>query len=344
MSERILIVNVNWVGDVLFSTPFIRAVRRARPGAHIACLIHPRCSEMLGANPRVDETIVYDEEGVHRSVAGKLRLVLELRRKRFDTAFILHRSFTKALIAYLAGIRRRAGYATKGRAGLLTDVVEDPDGPCHKVDYFLNIARASKIEPDGDSCEFFVAETDRQAVGRLLAGEGIKSGDRVVVLCPGGNWDPKRWPKESFARLGGRLAARPGTKVVISGAAKDSALAAGIARMMPGATRPAVTAGRTTLGQLGALLERAALVVANDSGPMHMAVALKAPTIALFGPTSPGLTGPRGSGVYAVISGDARRDGLECEVPCYDVTCAANECMSGISVDAVYEKADGMLG
>ena len=110
MGKRILIVNVNWVGDVLFSTPFIRAVREANPDAYIACLLHPRCTQMLESNPRLNEIIIYDEEGIHKSLLGKWRLIKELKGKKFDAAFLLHRSFTKALITYLAGIKERIGY------------------------------------------------------------------------------------------------------------------------------------------------------------------------------------------------------------------------------------------
>ena len=103
MEKRILIVNVNWLGDVLFSTPFIKTVRSANPDSYIACLLHPRCKEILDLNPRLNEIIIYDEEGSHRGIFGKLKLVSYLRRKHFDTVYILHRSFTKALIGSFTG-------------------------------------------------------------------------------------------------------------------------------------------------------------------------------------------------------------------------------------------------
>jgi len=336
MIKRILIVNVNWVGDVLFSTPFIRAVREAYPDAYIACLLHPRCSQMLETNKRLNEIIIYDEEGAHKSLIGKIRLVAQLRREGFDTAFLLHRSFTKALLTYFAGIKKRIGYPTKKRGGILTTAVEEPDEECHKVEYFLNIARATGIRPGDVSYEFFVEDADRKHVREFLAKEGIADKDRVVVLCPGGNWDPKRWPREHFAELGDLLAEKDGARIVISGAKKDVRLAEEIKAMMK--RPPVVAAGRTSLRQLGALLERANLVVANDSGPMHMAVAMKAKTIALFGPTSPRLTGPYGKGDYYVIQKNTM-----CEVPCYDLTCKDNECMAEISVADVLSKAREML-
>ncbi|MCX5685847.1 MAG: glycosyltransferase family 9 protein, partial [Candidatus Omnitrophica bacterium] len=139
MKNRILIVEVNWIGDVLFSTPFIRAVREAHPDGYIACLLHPRCREMLEDNPRLDEIIIYDEEGAHKGLAGKIKLIAHLRKKNFDTAFLLHRSFTKALVAKLAGAEKIIGYPTKKRAILLTSPVEEPQEEIHKVEYFLNV-------------------------------------------------------------------------------------------------------------------------------------------------------------------------------------------------------------
>lgn len=342
MTKRILIVNVNWVGDIIFSTPFIRTVRMANPDARIACLVHPRCVGMLESNPRLDEIIIYDEEGSHKGVIGKAGLVFELRKGRFDTAFILHRSFTKALLTWMAGIPERVGYATKNRGGILTTVVEDPETECHKVEYFLNIARAAGMKPDSLSYEFFVEPSDRAFVAELLAKNGITGKDKVVVLCPGGNWDPKRWPKERFASLADLLTEKAAARIVISGSAKDVALAQEVKGLMKNSS--VVTAGETTLRQLGALLGRADLVVANDSGPMHIAVAMKTKTIALFGPTSPRLTGPYGEGSYIVIEGKAGTKEAACEVPCYDVSCGSNDCMKGIDVADVMGKAMEMLG
>ena len=137
--KRILIINVNWLGDVLFSTPFIRAIRKKFPTSYIACMVVQRCKPMLELNPNIDEIIIYDEDSGYRSILGKIRLIKFLRFKRFDAAFILHRSFTRALIAFLSGIKRRIGYNAKKRKILLTDAVKLPSRDIHKVDYFLNI-------------------------------------------------------------------------------------------------------------------------------------------------------------------------------------------------------------
>ena len=334
--NRILIVNVNWIGDTLFSTPFIRAVRDAYPDSYIACLLHPRTKEMLELNPCLNELIIYDEEGVHRSLFGKLKLIVSLRQKKFDVAFLLHRSFTKALIMFLAGIRERVGYPTKRRGMLLTKMVEAPAEELHKVEYFLDIARASGITPKNKSYEFFINDSHKNFIADLLRGSGVSEKDTVVVLCPGGNWDPKRWPKENFARLADSLSKNSGTRIVISGAKKDLKLAEEIKGMMK--TEPVITAGKTTLKELAALLARSSLVIANDTGPMHLAVAMKAKTIALFGPTSPAVTGPYGAGPYKIVS---KND--SCDIPCYDITCTDNRCMQKIKVEDVLKEAAEML-
>lgn len=336
MSKRILIVNVNWIGDVLFSTPFIRAIREAYPGSHIACLLHPRCAEILQDNPCVNEIIVYDEEGVHRGLFGKLKLIFLLRSKKFDTAFLLHRSFTKALIAKLSGARGIIGYPTKNRAFLLTGSVEEPDEAIHKVEYFLNIARYAGINPKSASYEFFITDPDRNYAKQLLNMNGIQEKDTVVVLCPGGNWDPKRWPKERFAALADLLVEKFGAKIVISGGRKEYSLADEIGKLMK--YKSVNICSRTTLKQLAAVFERVSLVIANDTGTMHLAVAMKARVIALFGPTSSAITGPYGEGRYTVISSDE-----PCDIPCYDITCADNRCMRSIKVEDVLSAAERML-
>lgn len=336
MKKRILVIEVNWLGDVLFSTPFIRALRNANPDGYIACLLHPRTREILDGNPAVNEIVIYDEEGIHKGLLGKIKLVLSLRRKHFDTVYILHRSFTKALIAYLTGARERIGYPAKNREKLLTKAVEEPDAGVHSVEYFMNLAGESASGVKEPAYEFYIKDADRLYVRDYLSVRGVNPGDKIITLCPGGNWDPKRWPKENFAALSDMLAGKYGVKVVITGGEKEKTLAERIKGMMK---HPAVVAcGDTNLKQLGAILERSLLVIANDTGSMHIAVAVGAKVIALFGPTSPEMTGPYGRGSYRVI-----KSRIECDVPCYDVTCRDNKCMKAISVEEVLAESADIL-
>ena len=144
--KRILIVNVNWLGDTLFATPFIRAVREKYPKAHIAILTHPRCRNMLEGNPNIDEIIIYDEKKQHRNLLGKFSIISYLRSKKFDTAFILKKSLSRALLLLFSKIPRRIGYRSKRAGFLLTEKAMVPDKKLHKVEYFLNLAKAVGIE------------------------------------------------------------------------------------------------------------------------------------------------------------------------------------------------------
>ena len=156
-----------------------------------------------------------------------------------------------------------------------------------------------------------------------------------MVLNPGGNWDLKRWPKENFARLGKRLIKEYQAKVIITGARADLNLAQDIAAQME--QQPLIFCGKTTLKQLAALMAKVSLVISNDSGPMHIAVSQKTKVIALFGPTSPQITGPYGRGNYTVIHRD-----VGCATPCYQLDCSDNRCMKAITVDDVLQAVEKM--
>ncbi len=327
--KRILIVNANWRGDVLFSTPALRALRRGNPGARLACLVVPRVAEVLEGNPNLDEIIVYEEDGRHRGPLGMLKLVSRLRAARFDEVYLFHRSFTRRLLTALAGIPRRIGYPVKRGAFLLTVPVEVPEPPVHKIDYFLRLAEAGGSRPAGRNYEFFFSGSDREAAAEMLRAGGVGEKDRLAVFNPGGNWHLKRWPKENFARLAERLQKEYNFKVAFSGAPEDRILIGEILKMLK-AGRALDLSGRTTLKQLAAVFARAGLVVANDSGPMHIAAAVKADLIALFGPTSPGLTGPAGAGRCVVLQKD-----VGCPVPCYRLDCGDNRCLRAVTVEDV---------
>ena len=328
--KRILIVEVNWLGDVLFSTPLIRSVREKFKDAYIACMVDPRAREILEYNPRINEIIIYDEKGKDKSLRGKLRLISILRRQKFDLAILLHRSFTKALITYLGGVKERTGYATKKRRIVLTHPVEPPDTDLHKVEYFLELAKSLGCDISNKDYEFFIKDAERKYIEEELSKNGIKKEDLLVVMNPGANWPPKRWSEENIANLSDLLITTYGAKIVISGEKKDVACAARIRNKMK--KTPVILAGKTNLKELGALMERANFVISGDSGPMHIAASMKSNVIALFGPTSPSFTGPYGRGNYRVI-----RKGADCETPCYDLACTTYRCMEAITVNDVLQ-------
>ena len=219
---------------------------------------------------------------------------------------------------------------------LLTEALELPSEQMHRVDYFLNLGKPLGIDTGRRDYELFISDEDRKNAKALLDRKAVKESDFLAVINPGANWEPKRWPRQNFARLCDELAGRFSAKVIITGSKRDIALAKDILLLVK--SKPVVACGETTLKELAAIFERANLVIANDSGPMHIAVAVKAKTIALFGPTSPHITGPIGQGRYAVLYKQAG-----CDVPCYDLSCGDYKCMGAITPQDVLEAAEKIL-
>ncbi|MFH1856215.1 MAG: lipopolysaccharide heptosyltransferase II [Candidatus Omnitrophota bacterium] len=330
--KRILIVNLNWIGDVLFSTAAIRLLKELYPTSFLACMIPPRCKEILENNPYVDELILFDERTKDRSFLSKLKLIVFLRKKKFDTVFLFHRSFTRALICRLAGIPERIGYDRRKTNFLLTKKVK-LEPTAHRVDYFLNLLRVKDLTEANKEYQFFVKEEDRLFAEEFLKKHNIGIEDKLVSLNPGGNWLLKRWNAENFAVLGDLVAEKYKAKILITGSEKDKELALNISGAMK--HKPVICAGETTLGQLAALFEKSRVVVSADSGPMHIAVSIKAPVVALFGPTSPEITGPIGSGKSVVM-----REDTGCVIPCYELSCPSNKCMRAITPQKVIRLID----
>lgn len=334
IAKRILIVNVNWLGDVLFSTPFIRALRNNFPDAYIACMIVPRCKEILEGNANLNEIIVYDEKACHSGFLGKIRFIGQLKKYKFDTVFLLHRSFTRTFLTYLAGIRQRIGYYTLKRSFFLTEKPRPEKKILHRAEYYLGLARAVGLKVDDKGCDFFLRPEEISWANDFLKTAGVKNGQKIIIFNPGGNWIPKRWPVENFGELGKKISAHFGetAKILLSGSEKDVKLANSISeRIQAGVV---ITCGKATLRQTAALFKRADLVVSNDSGPLHIAAAVGAKVIGIFGPTSPEITGPYKADVNNVIL--LHKD-IGCKIPCYNMKCSYSRCMAAIKPDEVFE-------
>lgn len=326
---KILIVEVNWLGDVLFSTAAIRALRGKFPESYISCLVVPGVREVVEGNPYIDEIIINDEAGVHRGLWGRLKLINELRGRKFDLAVFFHRSFSRAAVVYLAGVTQRIGYDTWKRHFLLTQpLAMAKKDSLHRVDHYLRIVEPLGCDISRRRYDFFVSQSDIDFARRFLRDEGINDKDFLVCLNPGGNWPPKRWPKESFSLLADRLIREYKFKIIFSGSQNDCRLVNEIIGNMR--EKAIIAAGKATLKQSAALFQRMNLVISADSGPLHIAASMGVEVIALFGPTSKEITGPIGKGRITVI----QRPG-DCHIPCYESGCGDNRCMRAITVEEV---------
>lgn len=334
--KKILVFELNWLGDILFSLPFLRALRKRFPEAWIACAVVPRYAELLVNNPWIDDIIALSDNNGLTGLPERISFVSRIRRDEYDTAFFLKPSRTKTAMARTAGITERIGFSGKETA--ITREVGAADMGSHRVDHILALASAFGVHNADCRYEYFISDADTERMETLLKKSGGGT-HRIVVLNPGGNWDAKRWPAERFSELAEKLLDRfEDIEVALTGGAKDRALADGIVARA-NSDRCYSLAGKTGLNELAALFKKSVLVVSADSGPLHLASSSGARTIALFGPTAESVTGPRGKGKSIVIKGDP-----ECEVPCYIDVCKKDFiCMKSISADKVFEEVGEML-
>ena len=336
MPNKILLVQQNWLGDVLFATPAIRAVRKKYPAAHIACLVPPRVEAVLKHNPQINEVIVCDDRASFFSPVF-WKTALKLRAAKFDTAIFFHRSKTRAWLAWFGGIGERWGYASAGRRHLLTRAVVPPPGSPHKIDFFLHLVEALGISPDGRHMEFAPASEAATSLEKKLLGAGVSGGEPYAVVHAGGNWKLKRWPSEYFCQWIYFYLGQYGGKVVLCGTGDEKGIAAKIAARFP-AGGVVSLCGQTSLDELALLLKGARLLLSNDSGPIHLAASQRTKIVGLFGPTSAAQTGPVSEAPMRILSKD-----VGCRVPCYFSSCDYRVCMETLLPHEVFAETRVLL-
>ena len=327
--ERILIVHQNWLGDALFSTPALRALKKKFPNSRISCLVPERCRPALRRNPHADEIIVTNDKIKLYSIFEVIRTVRELRKRRFDAAFFFHRSKSKALLALLAGIPRRIGYAAPFRKSFLTAACPEPREESHRVDFFLRLLEASGIPSDGRQLDFNPDPAATEELTALFKRHSVGSGEGYAVLHAGGNWDLKRWPAGYFAAWAKLFLKEYPYKIILCGTASEKTLTEQILKETA-SDRVVSFCGETSLDALALLLKNAKMLLTNDSGPMHLAASQGTKISALFGPTSPGLTGPVADNAVVL-----RKD-VGCKIPCYFRSCHYRVCMELLSPEEVF--------
>lgn len=335
--ERILVVNVNWLGDAVFASPVFKALREQFPQAQISCLAVPRIKEVLECVPGISEILLYDEKNADRWLWAKLRLIFKLQHKRFDAVFLLHGSWTRAWLMRCAGIPVRVGYASKGRAGLLTHPIALPSQDVHKSDHYLGVLEGFGLKVSDRRVALTVSPQARQEVFAILQQEGLGPQEPYIVVHTSGNWDLKRWPQEHWAQLIQRVQTERRIRVVISEGPQDREWARQIARLST--VDPVVLAGKTNVHQLAALLEKALLVISADSGPLHIASAVAKKIIGIYGPTTPMTTGPRGQAEAKIFHADVGCN----RASCYFLACPDNVCMKAVDVTQVLRAAYDLL-
>lgn len=332
--DRILIVGVNWLGDSLLTTPVFKALKDKFPGSYLGVMTVERVRDVFQDNPYIDEIVIFDERGRQRGIFAKLRFIRALSKRRFDTAFFIHRSFTRAFICFLSGIRLRVGYRRIKNLFIINKKIKPCPELVHRQDRYLYLFEKSGVVINDRSPSFFVSEETKKRVNLKL--EPIKKQHSLLIgINPSANWELKRWPKDYFAKLADRLAEDFRAAIIFIGTQAQRTLTEDIRGKMNQVSFN--FCGKTSLKDLGALMQNFNLFISNDSGPAHLASALGISTLVIFGPTSAEATAPRGKSVRI-----ARKD-IDCRVPCYRLDCPDNICLKSLSVEEVYSQAKNIL-
>ncbi|MCP4423125.1 MAG: glycosyltransferase family 9 protein [Chloroflexi bacterium] len=299
--QKALILKPCCVSQAMLTTPLLAALRKAHPNTRFDWAISDWARSAVAGNPRITELISTGRGGLDQSSWADIHALIErLRQEQYDTCFIPSRSSWLAYIAWRAGIPQRIGLHVNGRGFAHTLAVKPPSGEQHEALVYQSLALAAGVDAEtaaASGMEYYAPDIDRTAVTRRLVDELDWLGDvPLVIMHPGGGTNPvrsntqKQWPVERYARLGNHLTRKYEAKILLIGATEERPLAKAISGMMSATV--ANWAGYVKLGEVGALSEVADLYVGNDAGPTHIAAAVGCPTLAIFGPSNPAVSGP----------------------------------------------------
>jgi len=341
--DRILIIKLGAVGDVIHALPVLETLRACFPDAHIGWAVEEAAAPILDGNPALSELIRLERKKL-RGMSGLVyfrRWLQSLREKRFDAVLDPHNLFKSGLIAFASGASVRVGFG-KIREGnfLFMNRWIRPDARYrHAVEKYLSLLDPFGIRESQWVIRFPLSWSpqDEEWAGRFWKQEGFgrDGGKRetVVAVNPGAHWPSKQWMPERYAQVADRLVKDRGIRVLILWGPGEQPLAERIARSM---REPSVIAPETDLKRLAALIKRCRLLITGDTGPLHIAAALGVPTVSLFGPSDPARNGPYGQGhaiVRSVIPAATHWQKKE----------VGDHWMKAIPVEAVVEAAVSLL-
>jgi lipopolysaccharide heptosyltransferase I len=367
--RRILLIKLSAVGDVVHTVPVLNKLRRRYPSARIDWLVTPAIAELIRHHPAVNNVVLFTRQDWSMpwrpgwpALGRVAKLVRELRRARYDLIVDMHGQFRTAFFTLAAGAPVRIGFdrpraqvwsasertfpadaykhawrgAREASWIAYTHRIAVPTLDVHAVDRYLSVGRMLGLDDGPADFSFPIPAAAAARVEALLRANGIASGSELLLCAPGTNWETKHWSADRFAEVARHFLAR-GRHVVLIGSERERAVCARVAGAAPGSVD---LCGQTTLTELAALVRRSGGCITNDSGPMHMAVALDRPVVSIFGPTDALWIGPYGR------PGAVLRADLAC-APCYLRQLRqcrhGHACMSEITAAAVIARMEAIL-
>jgi len=364
--RRILLIKLSAVGDVIHTIPVLHKLRRRYPGARIDWLVTPAIAELLRHQPAISNVIEflrYEWTKPWRADPYKsaFRLAAKLKAERYDLVIDMQGQLRTALLTLATGAPVRIGFdrpraevwqasartmpalarrhawqgAREGSWLVYTNHMQIPTLDVHAVDRYLRLGSMLGLDAEPADFSLVIPDAASAHIDSLLARQGV--GAKLLTMAPGTIWETKHWRSEGFAEVA-RHFMRKGCSVALIGSARERATCAAVAAAAPGAVN---LAGETGLSELAALIRRSTICLTNDSGPMHLAVALDRPVVSVFGPTDPIWIGPYGR-PHAVLQAK-----LSCS-PCYLRSLSRcphdHACMREVSAAVVIDRMETELG
>jgi lipopolysaccharide heptosyltransferase I len=349
--ERILVIRLSAIGDIVRTLPAVHALREGFPKAHISWVVEEKGRDILLHQPEVDDIIVFHRNRWGKGVLNPLTLLKtireiyrfgrELRAKHYDVCLDFHGILKSGLISYVSGARERVGFAR---------------GDCKDCNYLFNnrrvrlrsprinrfernlaLIRSLGLDGGGEEVEFYASKEDIAYVDEFFRSQGLEMSDPLVALHPATspNTPYKRWPPARYSKLADRLVEELGASVLFTwGPGEKSTVDEVRARMRRGSM---VAPETYSLKRLGEIFRRCDLYIGGDTGPMHIASLVKTPVVGIFGPTDPIVNAPHGGTPSMVV-----RKEIPCS-PCRNYHCAHVECMNAVTTQDVLDAARSLL-
>lgn len=321
--QSILVIDLLYLGDLMFATPFFKELRKNFPKARIDLIANSVFSSIMDGNPNLNNIYAYNKKWTIRQ---SIEFARRLRQNNYDLGINIHGSWRSAILLKLIHPSFSIGYGEKGKGIFLNRKLKQSQSQ-HMVNVYLNVLREMGLEVEAGLPFLEVNELVRDKINQMLSSWGIDTKEKLIALNTGGTWQTKRWTEDGFARLGDVLNRNYG-RVIFVGGPGDLSIVERIVAMME--TKPVIATGKTDLQELAALLDRCDLVISNDSGPVHVAAAVGTPTITIFGPSDDIKYRPLGE-KHKIV-----KTGIECR-PCGKHQCPLghHRCMTEITVDQI---------
>jgi len=334
---------LKYIGDIVLTTPLIHTLRDAYPDAYIAYLGESNGVSLLEHNPYLNE--IFPIDLFRKSWGQQVKLYSQLYRGRFDLVIDLFSNPRSALLSYATRSPVRVGGDLRGRGKLYTIRLKDDGRPKSAIDFHYQSLKAVGIEPKHYKTEIFLTDEEKKETRRYLGWQGIDLSKPLIALHPGGTWPAKLWPAERFAELADIITAKLRAQIVLTGGKGDIEVLRQIENTTVGKV---LSLPVLPLRQLAATLSFCSAFVANDSGPMHIGVAVGTPTIGIFGPGEENIWFPY---TAAFPAGSSKNIALRKDVPCHpchlDVCNRSGdeymECMKSLSVGEVFDAVKNRL-